>query len=446
MTHANQQDLDKNKPIAGETDMVFVAGRSLKQVVSLNAVTPGTFFVDTGAKKLVLGADPTGKTVEATTDVTGLEVKGRASWGTVLRGLGFAHFAERGLEAFTHKLLLENNTFAWNAVRGLSLHNADNVVRGNTFACNGLGGMAAVYTDRLLFENNRVLFNNIEGFRPTWAAAGTKLVIAKDMTLRNNLYENNQAAAMWLDISCVRTNVVNNTLRHNKGLGIFYELCHGGIVAFNVVQDNGVGLMLSDTSGVRAWNNTFLDNAKAIVVKDTPRFNDISKGEGFYSNKIKAEDIAAGATWIATNNEFHNNLFAGGRNDKTVLFDAGPAAKGKSSGDMIAALDHNVYARTAGLAAPAAALAPGRQARRFRFPGSLPRDQCRLRSQRHPAERFALRRPDDYRLAPGSPLLKAGTALPADVKTLAVEAGIKLPANGAHIGARTVFHATNAKE
>lgn len=416
LTHANKEDADKNNPLAMDTDMVFVAGKSQRQVATLDAVKPGTFFVDVAAHKLVLGDDPAGKIVEATVAETGIEVKGKATWGTVIRGLGFAHYAERAVEAFTHELLLENNTFAWNAVRGLSLHDADNVVRGNIFACNGLGGMAAVYTDRLLFEKNHVLFNNIEGFRATWSAAGTKMVIAKNMTLRNNLYEHNQAAALWLDISCLNTTVVNNVLRHNKGLGIFYELCHSGIVAFNVCEDNNVGLMLSDTSSVRVWNNTFLENNKAVVVKDTPRVNDGKPEGGFY--KAKAEDLAAGATWIATGNEFKNNLFGGGRNDKTVLFDAGPPAKGKGSVDMIRALAGNVYARTG---------------------PNPPRILLRWNTGGTPTDFETL---DAFRAAnPGYERARAAgaaAALPADIRAAAVAAGIKLPAGsgGVRVGAR----------
>lgn len=439
LTHPNELDLDKNNPIAGDTDMVFVAGRSLKQVSTLQEVTAGTFFVDTTAKKLVLGADPTGKMVEVTTDELGLEIKGQAALGTIVRGLGFAHFSGRAVEAHNKKLLFENNTFAWNAARGLALNGADHVVRGNVFACNGLSGGQGVYNDRLVFENNRVMFNNIEGFRRTWAAAGVKFVINRDVIFRNNLFENNQAAALWFDISTVRANVLGNVFRSNLGSGIFYELSHSGIVAFNVLQDNNTGLMLSDASAIRAWNNTFLGNAKAIVVKDTPRFNDISKAEGFYSSKQKAEDIAAGSTWITANNEFHNNLFAGARDNKTVLFDAGPAMKGKSSGDMISGFDHNAYARTA----------PNTPRHLVRWhSGGKPTDFDSLDEFRaananyeanamllEPAPLFADASARDYRLLPNSSLLKAGTPLPPEVRAAAMAAGIKLPAQGIPIGA-----------
>lgn len=434
LTHPKPQDLDKNNPIAGETDMVFIDGRSLQQVTTLDEVKPGTFLVDTAAKKLVLGSNPEGKVVESTVDETGLEIKGKAAWGTQVRGLGFAHFAQNGMEAFGHQLLLENNTFAWNAARGLSLHDDDNVLRGNIFACNGLTGLAGSRTNNLLFENNQVLFNNIEGFRPTWSAAGTKLVMSKNMTLRNNIYEYNQAAALWLDISCINTNIIGNTVRHNKGLGVFYELCHGGVVGFNVMQDNGVGLMLSDATSIRAWNNTFLDNAKAVAVKDTPRFNDPSKTEGFY--KTKVEDIALGATWIAANNEFHNNLFVGGRNEKTVLVDAGPAGKMRSSGDMISALDHNVYARTAP-DLPRLLVRWHENGNQTDF-DSL--ETLRAAHTKYEANgTFINNSPlvdtKTYRLVPKSPLLSLGTELPADVRELGAKAGIALPLRESFVGA-----------
>ena len=436
LTHPNAADMDKNNPLAMDTDMLFLAGKSLRQVATVDEVTPGTFCVDTTAKRLIVGSDPTGKMVEATVAVTGLDIKGKETWGTVIRGLGFAHYAERAVEAFTRNLLLENNTFAWNAVRGLSLHDADNVLRGNTFACNGLSGMACFYTDRLLFENNQVLFNNIEGFRATWSAAGTKFAISKNMTLRNNLYENNQAAALWLDISCIKTQVIGNTVRHNKGLGIFFELAHDGVAAFNVCEDNGVGLMLSDASSIRVWNNTFLDNAKAVVVKDTPRVNNGKPESNFYGPQ-KTADLALGATWIAADNEFHNNLFAGGRDKKTVLFDATPAAKDHSSADMIVRLDHNAYAQTGAN--------PARIFLRWSQNGK-PTDFVSLadfRAANAAYESWPLvlttvpfAASGDYHLMPRSPLASAGAALPGEVKAAAAAAGIGLPEGGVPIGAK----------
>lgn len=430
-THAKDEDVDKNNPIAAETDMVFVAGRSLSQVMSRAEIKAGNFWVDTASKVLWLGDDPTGKTVEATARLTALHGKGQEVAGTVVRGLNFAHFADKPVEWMSSRATFENNIFAWNGARGLVLHGANHLVRGNTFACNGLSGMSGLFANNLLFENNRVLFNNIEGFRKTWSAAGTKLIVSKDMTLRNNLYEGNNATALWFDISDLRTNVIGNTVRHNQGLGIFFELCHEGIIAFNVCVDNGVGIMLADSSSARVWNNTLVDNSKGIIVKDSPRVND-GKSEGWFD---KAESLKAGATWISTGNELKNNVFVGGRNDKTVFIEANAAGKDKTSSDMIAALNRNAYARSGSV--PRVLLKWGSGAKPVDFE-SL--DAFRVAQTGYetnaallPASPFAA---NDYHLAPNHSLLSAGEVLPADIKAAAEAAGIKLPAVGVPIGAR----------
>ncbi len=433
LTHPRENDIDKANPIARETDMVFVNGKSVRQVAALNELKSGTFFVDAAAKRLYLGDDPTGKVVEATARETGLFARGKALAGSSLRGLGFAHYAGNGVDWISSDVTFENNVFAWNAARGLTLHGDNHLVRGNTFACNGLVGFNGVYMKNLLFENNRVLFNNIEGFRKTWAAAGTKMIVTKDSTIRNNLYEGNNAAAMWLDISVVRNNVIGNTIRHNQGLGIFFELAHEGVIAFNLLQDNNVGIMLSDASAARVWNNTLVDNAKGIIVKDTPRFNQ-AKSEGFYKG---AEDLAAGVTWITAQNEIKNNLFALPRNEKTVFLDAGNSLQNKNSATMFRAVDRNVYARSGD--APRALV-------RWN-PGGKPADYESLESFRAANAGFESAATvsanalfvgangADYRLAPDSPLLNAGEPLPADIAAAARAAGIALPATGVPIGA-----------
>jgi parallel beta-helix repeat protein len=62
---------------------------------------------------------------------------------TVVRGLGFAHYAENGIEAErTSDVTLENNTFVWNGVRGVHIRfSTDATVRGNIFSYNGMHGI-----------------------------------------------------------------------------------------------------------------------------------------------------------------------------------------------------------------------------------------------------------------------------------------------------------------
>jgi parallel beta-helix repeat protein len=252
-----------------------------------------------------------------------------------------------GLTFIGPKYVLENNTFAWNGKGGARLNGPGHIVRGNTFACNGQVGFQGSFCNKLLFENNRVAFNNIERFANTWGAAGSKIITSKDMVIRTNVYERNLAAAVWMDISCMRATVIHNIVRRNDGLGIFNELGHEGIIAFNVCSENAVGIMLADTSGVRVWNNTLVGNNKSILVKDSPRVNDGTAEVNSFYNNFKRADMEAGARWVTRDNEIKNNLMVGGgrAGSKSAFVDATFAAGSDTSSQMIRSMDGNVYVR-----------------------------------------------------------------------------------------------------
>lgn len=110
-------------PMAGYRDMVYVNDVALKQVASKAEVGPGKFYVDSVNKQLYIGDNPAGKTVEASQLSTGFKI-----WktdtanptGTVIRGLGFAHYADRAIVVGAPHVTLENNTFVWNGVQGVN--------------------------------------------------------------------------------------------------------------------------------------------------------------------------------------------------------------------------------------------------------------------------------------------------------------------------------------
>jgi hypothetical protein len=104
--------------------------------------------------------------VEATAVNWGITVD-RNSSNTVVRGLGFAHYADKAMIMLASHVQLEKNTFAWNGFSGLSfVGGTDAVVRGNTFSYNALTGINGD-ADRILLEGNTISYNNIEHFRKT---------------------------------------------------------------------------------------------------------------------------------------------------------------------------------------------------------------------------------------------------------------------------------------
>lgn len=297
----DSKHIDPEHPMAIYRDMVYIDGVSLKQVGRKAQVGPGKFYIDHASNKLYIGNNPAGKILEATVlpNAFGLwENLHSNPGGTVIRGLGFAQYADRALTVGAARVKLENNTIVWNGFAGVTLSVEGNnaVIRGNTFSyngCVGIGGQA----DGLLLEGNTISHNNIEHCRKSWGAAGVKFFKTSGSLVRNNLIENNYATGIWFDVSSLSNTIANNFSRHNEGIGIFYELSHKALITGNMVSNNSAGIMLADSSGSQVSNNTLINNKgkDPIILKDSSRLN-----------KNRAE-MAKGIMWITRNNVVRDN-------------------------------------------------------------------------------------------------------------------------------------------
>lgn len=309
--NVSNKNIDPKYPLAAYRDMVYINGVSLKQVASIPEVVPGTFYVDSTNKRLYIGDNPEGKTVEATAESDAFaiqKVNSSDPAGTVLRGLGFAHYADQAISIDATRVTLEQNTFVWNGVQGVRLRiksggktgkkgiASDVIIRGNTFSYNGQNGLGGGGAQRMLLEGNTISYNNVERYAKQWSAAGVKLIRTDGLIWRNNIVANNFATGMWIDVSSSNATVINNTVRQNEGTGIFFELSHKATITCNVVEQNNVGIMIADSSNAQVYNNKLSNNKKPTVVKDSKRKN-TNNGE-----------IAQGITWISRNNVVKDNI------------------------------------------------------------------------------------------------------------------------------------------
>lgn len=316
------RDIDPKFPLAVNGDMVFVEGAPLRQVPSRAEVAPGAFAVDYETKTLWLGENPGGKEVEVATRLQGVFVgknaeKATSGAGSALRGLGFTHYAGQGVTLRAPRVVLEGNALVWNGIRGVSLpgflpnshpgsgrenegdYATNCVLRGNLVSFNGQMGLFGNGVHGLRLENNTFSHNNIENFSKSWSAAGAKIIRTDDLVVKNNLFESNYASGLWMDISIYNAQVTRNTVRRNAWMGIWFEISHRGVIAFNLIQENGAGIFVSESSQTQVWNNTLVDNSVSIRVNE-PLDRDAKN----------PRDLARGITWRARDNTFGNNLFA----------------------------------------------------------------------------------------------------------------------------------------
>lgn len=276
-------------PMARYIDVAFIDGEPLEQVNNWTDVgaETGRFFnanVDNNAgntdcndpgktdyDRLYISSDPTGKTVEMSRGYDHALKIGETADGTVIRGLGFAHYGYDGVEVYqAQDVTLESNTFAWNGVAGAQVHSGTRArVYDNMLISNGRKGMHAS-GDYMELKWNTFVHNNYEHYRVDWDAAAVKMTRSQGVKVRDNAVEDHTAHGLWLDVNMRDAEVVRNRLQRNV-FGIFFEISTDAIIASNVAVRNSAGIAVSNASWVRIWHNTLVSNGKALYIKDTER-------------------------------------------------------------------------------------------------------------------------------------------------------------------------------
>jgi hypothetical protein len=265
--------VNADHPFAGDPDQLFLDGRPLTQVGRRSDVGPGSFFVDEAADTLWMGDDPSGRTVEASVRADGLTIK---SNGTVVRGLGFRHYATPvarlgAVKAQGNDITIEDCVFTQNAASGLDVRGDDVRVVSSTAIDNGQLGMRATDAHRLTVENSLLRRNNVERFSAIAASGGIKIAESDGVVLRHNLAEDNLSHGLWLDLSSDDAAVVRNISRRNLRGGIIIEMSVRPIIASNSSVDNEAGVIVSETSNAQVWNNALVENQISAHIVDGRR-------------------------------------------------------------------------------------------------------------------------------------------------------------------------------
>ncbi|MBC9227577.1 right-handed parallel beta-helix repeat-containing protein, partial [Aeromicrobium sp. 636] len=245
---ADQSDwfVDPKYPMAGHPDQVWIGGQRLAEVGSAAAVKPGTFFVDTAAKRLVVGSDPTSKQVRASVLQRALQIQGE---GTIVRGIGVRRYANTlhlmgAVTAEVHDLALENMVITENATVGLYGWNDRHRFRRLTITDNGMLGFGHAGAKDMVLTESIVSGNNSEHFNGAPVAGGIKIGRSTGVTVSANLVRDNiNSSGIWLDESVKGATVVANTVRDNDTTGIMAEISDNVVIADNHVTGNrGTGI------------------------------------------------------------------------------------------------------------------------------------------------------------------------------------------------------------
>ncbi|GAB48651.1 hypothetical protein MOPEL_078_00400 [Mobilicoccus pelagius NBRC 104925] len=314
-TQPDWRFVSKAHPMAAHPDQVWIDDVPQHQVGSRAQVGPGTFYVDTTSKRLVLGTNPSGNRVEAGVLPSAFSLRAP---GTILRGFGIRRYVPSvpdfgAVTAFFPRMTLDNMTVLDGSTAGVGIFAAGSTIRSSTISSHGMIGIQASEADDLTLDRVLVTRNNIEHFNHAPVAGGVKICRSRGVTVRDSKISQNDGIGIWFDESVFDMAVLSNELFDNAGSGVMIELSSKALVAGNTILRSGYdALAIRNSNDVAAWNNTLQGAYRALEVSQDGRRP---------TNNPSALDARhpkdAAMTWVISDISIRNNVLIGG--DKGLM-------------------------------------------------------------------------------------------------------------------------------
>jgi len=232
---------NKTKPCQ-RGEQVFVDGKHLTRVMSLDDLKAGTFYGDYEANAVYVADDPDGRDVEMARTPTAIE---KSADDVTVTGLTIEHFASLpqggALQVGTGWKVIANEV-RWNHAVGIMVIQGDRAeLSRNTVADNGQLGIGQYKSAGVRITANLVTRNNTDGFWiADWESGGIKSTRSSGEVSGNDIVAN-RGVGMWSDIAENDRRIVGNRIRDNAADGIRYEISYQAVIEQNVVEGNGFG-------------------------------------------------------------------------------------------------------------------------------------------------------------------------------------------------------------
>ncbi len=274
--------------IARRSEMIFVSGQAMTQVLSQTAMRQSTFYVDQTHAKVYLwppsGVNPNTATTEVATRPVLFTTQKMAN--LVLRGLTFQYANTcRGYSAaqilgdsIVNNVLIDTDFFYWNNAAGLRLiDTTDTPVQNSVGNHNGVTGLEDFDTLNALWQNKQTSFNGWRGALAVyynWGSAGTHFGGAHSQTLKNITSAYNQTFGFHWDTDNENDNASALMAQENELAGAFVEKSQGPLTISNSVLCSGspstgvnnIGFELRNSENVSLTGSSLYNNLQAAIV------------------------------------------------------------------------------------------------------------------------------------------------------------------------------------
>lgn len=247
-------------------EQVYVNGESMLQVGS-NPV--GKQFALDSSRRVILGTDPTGKSVEVTTRTFWLKAGANnvtVKNFTMKHAGNAAQTGAIGNGDFSY-MTIDGGNFSWAHGNNVQLSKGTgHKLLNSDISYGGQQGSGVGGTDNVLVQKNRIHHNHTEDFAIGWSAAGDKSAVLNNSTFDSNIVHNNKGPGLWCDVECNNVTYSNNIVFNNTDEGIFYEISTNGKIFGNKVWGNGfgkgdvwcysAGILVASSDHTEVYNNT----------------------------------------------------------------------------------------------------------------------------------------------------------------------------------------------
>jgi hypothetical protein len=258
--------------IALHTEMIFVNGIPLTQVLSYSQMRAGTFYINEGSGSLHVwpasGTNMQTALVETATRQKTVSIVGRTN--IVLRGLALTQSAScinaSGATVTSgSNVLIDPVQANWNNWGGLGVFSSSNVTVQNSVAnYNGGIGFMGCKSQNILFSFNESDYNNWRGAQSSyydWGMGGAKFFQMRGATVQDHFSYNNQAQGLWFDTDNKNITINRPTLAGNTTAALQIERNEGPVTVENGhLCSSGSGVNLLTSEQVKIQNNIIYNN------------------------------------------------------------------------------------------------------------------------------------------------------------------------------------------
>jgi hypothetical protein len=260
-------------PIVLRSEMVFVNGIPLTQVMSFSDMRAGTFYVSEASSQIHVWPGPSvtnikSAVVEAAVRPQTLSMNGRSN--VVFRGLVFKHAANcintAGASVNnSSNVLFDQVQAVWNNWGGLGINSSSQItVQNSVGSHNGGVGFSGTTNRNVLYNYNETDYNNWRGAMGAlydWGMGGLKLMLTHGGTVTNHYSYRNQAQGLWFDTDNKNITITNARLAENVLTNLQLEASEGPVSMTNSnLCSGGAGATVLNTDHLTLKNNTFYNN------------------------------------------------------------------------------------------------------------------------------------------------------------------------------------------